>query len=44
MEWLARAFRERSHSMVFLAVDPQLEGLREDPRFQALVERVGFVE
>ena len=44
MEWLERAFQERSHSMVFLAVDPQLEGLREDPRFQALVERVGFVE
>jgi TolB-like protein/DNA-binding SARP family transcriptional activator/Tfp pilus assembly protein PilF len=44
MEWLERAFQERSHSMVFLAVDPQLEGLQGDPRFQALVERVGFVE
>jgi TolB-like protein/DNA-binding SARP family transcriptional activator/Tfp pilus assembly protein PilF len=44
MEWLERAFQERSHSMVFLAVDPQLEDLREDPRFQTLVERVGFGE
>ncbi len=42
LEWLERAWQERSHSMVFLAVDPQLEPLREDPRFRELVTRVGF--
>jgi tetratricopeptide (TPR) repeat protein len=35
--WLERAHRERSHSMVFLAVDPQLERLRPVPRFRALL-------
>lgn len=38
--WLRRAYEERSHSLAFLAVDPQLEGWREDPDFQALLQRV----
>jgi hypothetical protein len=42
MEWLERAHGERSHSMVFLQVDPQLRALRDDPRFRDLVTRVGL--
>lgn len=42
MAWLRRALDERSHSMVFLAVDPQLETLRDRPDFQAMVEEVGI--
>ena len=42
MEWLERAHGERSHSMVFLQVDPQLRALRDDPRFRDLVARVGL--
>ena len=34
--WLRRALAERSHSIVFLDVDPQLDLLRDDPRFAAL--------
>lgn len=37
LAWLERAHRERSHSMVYLAVDPQLERLRGLPRFRALM-------
>lgn len=37
---LERAFSQRSHSMVFLRVDPQLAPLRTDPRFERLVRRV----
>lgn len=40
MKWLARAFNERSHSMVFLRVDPQLKNLRPRPDFQRLVRQV----
>jgi TolB-like protein/Tfp pilus assembly protein PilF len=40
MRWLERAFAERSHSMAFLAVDPQLRPLRADARFQRLAARV----
>ena len=38
--WLDRAVRERSHSLVFLQVDPQLASLRADPRFVRLRARV----
>ena len=40
MRWLERAFSERSHSMAFLTVDPQLGPLRADARFTRLVDRV----
>ena len=38
LRWLARAVEDKSHSRAFLRVDPQLAPLREDPRFQRLVE------
>jgi tetratricopeptide (TPR) repeat protein len=41
LDWLERAHRERAHSMAFLAVDPQLDGLRGEPRFEALKLKVG---
>ncbi len=41
MDWLERAHADRSHSMAFLGVDPQLDGLRKDDRFLALRGLVG---
>lgn len=40
LQLLERAYEERSHSMVFLGVDPQLGSLHGDARFEALVRRV----
>ncbi len=42
LEWLERAYQEHSYVMVFLKVDPQLDILRSDPRFQDLLQRVGM--
>ncbi|HEX6133150.1 MAG TPA: BTAD domain-containing putative transcriptional regulator [Longimicrobiales bacterium] len=39
---LEEAYEHRSHSMAFLAVDPQLVPLRDEPRFRSLVERTGL--
>jgi len=40
--WFDKAVEERSDCMVALAVDPRLDSLRSDPRFQNLQRRVGL--
>jgi len=40
-EWLGRAYEDRSTNLGFLAQDPTFDALHEDPRFTALVERIG---
>jgi TolB-like protein/DNA-binding SARP family transcriptional activator/Tfp pilus assembly protein PilF len=42
LRWLERAREQRSHSIAFLAVDPQLSRLRDEPGFVALVRNVGL--
>ena len=41
-EWLTKAYKERSASMIFLKVNPFFDGLRSDPRFQDLLRRMSF--
>jgi len=41
-EMLDRAYRSHTYWMVYLRVDPRLDPLRSDPRFQQLLRRVGF--
>ena len=40
--WLGKAYEERSGGLIWLGVDPRLDSLRTDPRFQGLVRRVGL--
>jgi hypothetical protein len=40
--WLETAFKERSHWLTHLKVEPRLDPLRSDPRFHELVLRIGF--
>ena len=41
-EWLELAFEERAAYLRLLKVDPLFDPLRSDPRFQDLLERMGF--
>jgi TolB-like protein/DNA-binding winged helix-turn-helix (wHTH) protein/Flp pilus assembly protein TadD len=42
LAWLQKACDERVFRVVFLRVEPLLDELRSDPRFQALVKRIGL--
>ncbi len=42
LAWLERAFAERSTWMPYLKVDPGLDSLRSEPRFQDLLRRMNF--
>jgi non-specific serine/threonine protein kinase len=41
-EWLERAYEERGHWLTYLKIEPMLDSLRSDSRFQELVRRVGL--
>ncbi|MFN2386377.1 MAG: protein kinase [Thermoanaerobaculia bacterium] len=42
LEWLHRAFQERSTVLAYLRVDPRLAPLAGDPRFEDLLRRIGI--
>ncbi len=44
IEWLTKAWQDRSTYMVYANVDPLLDPLRSDPRFMALLDRMGFAK
>ncbi len=41
LDWAERAFDDRRGWLAYLTVNPMLDPLRDQPRFQALVRRVG---
>lgn len=38
--WLQRSYQDRSEHMLYLKVEPLVDPLRDDPRFDSLVQRV----
>jgi TolB-like protein/Tfp pilus assembly protein PilF len=42
LDWLEKAYEERDPYMSFLKVEPPLDPLRSDPRFQDLLRRMNF--
>jgi DNA-binding winged helix-turn-helix (wHTH) protein/TolB-like protein/Flp pilus assembly protein TadD len=42
LTWLQKAFDDRSTSIAFLKLDPELTDLHSDPRFQQLAQRLNF--
>ena len=42
MDWMEKAFADRSNGLVFLKVEPELDPLRSNPRFITLQKRLNF--
>jgi eukaryotic-like serine/threonine-protein kinase len=42
MEYLEKAYEEHSHWLIYLHIDPSMDGLRSNPRFQELLQRIGL--
>src|SRR6185503_2171416 len=42
LRWLDKAFQEKSDDLFWLNVDPCWDNIRSDPRFVALLKKMGF--
>lgn len=42
MDWMEKAYQDKSNSVIFLKVDPELDPLRSNPRFRSLLQRLAF--
>jgi len=43
-EWLERAFDRRDQSLGNILVDPLIDNIRSDPRYDAFMERLGYTD
>ena len=43
LEWLEKAFKERSAWLAWINVEPRFDSLRNEPRFEALLGKIGFL-
>ena len=44
LEWLERAYSERADHLPYIKVNPRLDGLRAEPRFQKIMEEMGLLD
>jgi hypothetical protein len=42
IEYLEKSYEEHSHWLIYLHMDPSMDGLRNHPRLQDLLRRVGL--
>ena len=41
LDWLERSYQDHDYWLLFMNVDPEMDPVRADPRFQATMKKVG---
>ena len=41
LNWLEKSYQHHDYWMLYINVDPEYDALRSDPRFQAIIHRLG---
>jgi hypothetical protein len=41
LDWLEKSYQNRDYWLLFINVDPEMDPIRSEPRFQAIVHRIG---
>ncbi|MGH9643903.1 MAG: TPR end-of-group domain-containing protein, partial [Terriglobales bacterium] len=41
LDWLEKSYENRDYWLLFINVDPEMDPIRSDPRFQAIIHRIG---
>jgi TolB-like protein/DNA-binding winged helix-turn-helix (wHTH) protein len=42
LDWMEKSYRHHDYWLLFINVDPETDSVRSDPRFQAIVKRLGI--
>ena len=42
LEWLEKSYQHHDYWMLYINVDPEYDVIRSDPRFQAIIHRLGI--
>jgi hypothetical protein len=42
-EWMDRAYEDRRGWLAYLKIEPMLDGVRDDPRFNRLLQRLRLI-
>ena len=41
LDWLERSYQDHDYWLLFMNVDPEMDPVRADPRFQAMMKKLG---
>ncbi len=44
LQWLEKAYEERADGLTWINVDPMMDDMKQDPRFQSLIRKIGLVK
>jgi TolB-like protein/Flp pilus assembly protein TadD len=44
LNWLEKAYEERADGLTWINIDPMMDDIKQNPRFQSLIQKIGLVK